>query len=156
MPSRAQTRTSAVRLPFHGRKSVAVSAQVARTPGSATCIARILHAQCNEWKAFEATLTGTYTSIQVTSSLGASSTCVGPAANQLCNALRTQTPVSVSCGGITWNVDACGPNVELATGLTCNCGSSFAVRPCINNLNWGGFDGNTCGPPSQTLTVTCQ
>jgi len=92
-------------------------------------------------------------------------TCNNPAlATQLCNALNTSTTLNgVSCNGRIWNVGDCSNqlnqpyeiNSRTASGdCTCETSGSYTVRPCINNLNWGGI-GVTCGAPAQTLEVIC-
>jgi len=45
-----------------------------------------------------------------------------------------------------------------ADNAACNCTSpGYNIRPCINtNGDWGGINTQTCGAPSQSLTVTCQ
>jgi hypothetical protein len=84
-------------------------------------------------------------------------TCTGMGANTLCQALKNGTTATVNCNNTTWSVGNC-TGIELtASGPFCNCTSTYAVRPCINNLNWGGIKGNsTCSQPSQTITVICQ
>jgi hypothetical protein len=85
-------------------------------------------------------------------------TCNTPAtAQQIADALRTKTPLTVTCNGDTWYVGTnCGPagNVELAINQgTCSCGSVYSLRPLINNDNWGGINGATCGAASQTISL---
>ena len=129
---------------------------------------------CRAWNTFRAGLTGSYASITIFGSRNPSGvTCTGTAANTLCQALRTGTDTSVSCGGRTWRVGSCGaentsgvnvPAIELnATGDMCSCptGTNAAiVRPCIDvyitNPNWGGLQTETCSGPTQTLGVRCQ
>jgi hypothetical protein len=126
---------------------------------------------CAAWNSFRAGLTGSYSTITIYGSGNPSGvTCTGGGANTLCQALRTGTAVSVSCGGRTWRVGNCGvesqnvPAIELnATGDMCSCptGTSTAiVRPCIDvnssNPNWGGLQTDTCNGPTQTLGVRCQ
>ncbi len=129
---------------------------------------------CRAWNTFRAGLTGSYSTITIFGSRNPSGvTCTGTAANTLCQALRTGTDTSVSCGGRTWRVGTCGaentsgvnvPAIELnATGDMCSCptGTNTAiVRPCIDvyitNPNWGGLQSDTCTGPTQTLGVRCQ
>jgi len=118
------------------------------------------NAQCGAWQTFEASLTGSYSSIQVSGSQDPTGfTCLGAAANQICQAIHTKAPVSVACAGRTWRVSTgCGTGeVELSLdGDVCACSSGYILRPCIGNLNWGGINGNTCGAVSQTMTVSCK
>ena len=61
---------------------------------------------------------------------------------------------SYSCNGETWQVGVCnGGEISVASGV-CSCSGSLAIRPCINNDNWGGAGGNTCSQSSQTLSIT--
>jgi len=115
--------------------------------------------QCTAWTAFQASLTGTYSSITISGTNDTTGrTCTGTGANTLCQALHNSGTVSnLSCGGYMWNVDSCG-GVELtADGMACYCTDpGYNVRPCIGNYNWGGVNTASCTPPSQTITVTCQ
>ncbi len=114
--------------------------------------------QCLDWNTFRGKLTGTFTGIKITGTndqVGIS--CTGSSANTICQALHNNTTVSVACNGHTWQTGPCGNGQELsADGTTCQCDNpGYIVRPCINNLNWGGVNTNTCGAPTQTMTVTC-
>ena len=119
-------------------------------------------AQCQAWHTFQASLTGSYSTVVLSGSndpVGV--TCTGNAANQICQALHNNTVVSVACGGKTWNVGNCavsGYESELsADGSTCSCDNpGYIARPCIGNDNWGGIKGATCQPPQQTITVQCK
>ena len=116
---------------------------------------------CPAWNTFRASLTGTYNTITVSGSRNVTGyTCTGATANAICQALRAGTAVTHSCGGRDWNIGQCGAGITLAVGINtpCTCGVFPAtVRPCINvgNSNWGGLDSETCGGPSQTLSVRC-
>lgn len=134
-------------------------------------------AQCTAWNAFRAGLGGSYSTVSVFGSQNPAGIACNDAAvaTQVCNALRSATSggngtatLSVQCNGRFWNVGYCGSAsttnaVELAvnsTGTMCQCGSAavtsaVSVRPCIGNLNWGGF-GSHCSAPTQTLSVSCQ
>jgi hypothetical protein len=120
--------------------------------------------QCTDFNAWRASLTGTYSYVWLRSSLdgpGGGAFCTGATANTICNALRTYVQgnpsQTFSCGGRTWSVGTCSPGVELATsGAVCNCAAGGVLRPCIQNLNWGGGVSTTsCNAPTQTLTVSC-
>ncbi len=118
-------------------------------------------AQCTAWNTFRTSLTGTYSTVTLSGSndlVGRS--CTGSGANTICQALRNGTALtSFVCGAYTWNVGTCGNGMELsaqAGNCTCISSASYTVRPCINNLNWGGVNTTNCGAASQTLTVTCK
>ncbi len=121
-------------------------------------------AACTSWNSFRANINPgrTYTSITLRGSTNLTGrTCTGAAANTLCQALRTahsSGAVSVSCGGNTWTVGQCySGQVEVnADGLFCNCGSSWAARPCHQDPNFGGVGAGSCGGPNQDIIVNCQ
>ncbi|MCA9619193.1 MAG: hypothetical protein KC731_09225, partial [Myxococcales bacterium] len=101
--------------------------------------------QCVDWQTFSAQLTGAFTAVTIRGSQDpVGVTCNVPSmATQLCNALNTKTVVSgLNCNGRVWNVGDCGPTVgyeinSRTTSGDCSCDTSYTVRPCINNLNWG-------------------
>ena len=110
------------------------------------------------WASFRASLTGSYTSFTLSSSLGQSVTVThGTEVQRLADGLRTATATSVTIDGDDWIVGlGCrageGTAVEFAQGAGCSCGSSVTLRPDINNSNWGGF-GTTCGAATQSLSL---
>jgi hypothetical protein len=122
--------------------------------------------QCQDWGTFAAQLTGSFSAVQIKGSLDpAGVTCNSQAqATQLCNALNTRTSLTnISCNGRIWNVGDCSNqtnqpfelNSRTASGFcTCETSGTYTVRPCINNLNWGGI-GDSCGAPAQTMEVIC-
>ena len=116
------------------------------------------------WRTFLTSLTGSYTTITISSSLGGSisitdATFVPQVATKL-----NSTPQTGGTSG-TWTVGAnkivvgsCGGDLELSMGpnaAICNCNQVgvYTVRPGIGNYNWGGQAGGTCNAPSQTLSV---
>ncbi|WP_437573808.1 PKD domain-containing protein [Sorangium sp. So ce887] len=118
--------------------------------------------QCGAWDAFRASLTGEYSFVTIRGSQDPGGvTCMGAAANLLCQALHDGTPTGpIECDGRTWVVGAgCGPTSEVveitADGAECACTSGYTARPCIGNENWGGVAGETCFAPSQTISVVC-
>ncbi|MBP6829583.1 MAG: hypothetical protein KA978_02310, partial [Deltaproteobacteria bacterium] len=117
---------------------------------------------CSRWDAFRASLdpARTYTSITMSGSNNTTGrTCTGAAANSICQALRTGSSFSVSCGGNTWTVGQCyAGRIELnADGLFCNCSSQWSMRPCHEDPNFGGVGGpSSCGQAYQTLQANCQ
>jgi len=118
-------------------------------------------AQYDNWLAFRAGLTGTYTSITISGTNdGTGRSCSVPAtATQIANALNTGTTLTTTCDGNTWRVGTCGTGIELNSGTSniCQCGSAatYTVRPTLSpgNRNWGGVNSATCNGPSQTMTV---
>ena len=87
--------------------------------------------------------------------------CTGSTANLVCQALRTGTPGTWSCGGRTWAVGECGISggswEVSAEGSICACPNpGYIARPCIGNQNWGGVATATCwDPPGQRIDVVC-
>ncbi len=137
--------------------------------GGGTCTAGVTYSesftsgqtpnsQCTNWKTFQASLTGSYSSITISGSNDmVGSTCTGAAADQLCKALHNNMTTSVSCNAKTWATGTCGGGLEVtSTGSICNCNSGYTSRPCIGNSNWGGVNTSTCGGPTQTIIVTCK
>jgi hypothetical protein len=119
---------------------------------------------CTAWNNFRLNINParTYTSITMRGTNSPTGrTCTGAAANTLCQALRTGNTsgtVSVSCGGVVWSVGQCySGQVELnADGTFCSCASSWAVRPCHLDPNFGGVNTGSCGAANQTMIVNCQ
>lgn len=116
-------------------------------------------AQCDAWNAFRANnvISTSFHSVSITGTFNTTGfTCDDPtAATQLCQALHSGATTIVACNGHTWSVDECG-GTELSVDGTCSCGAAAAIRPCIFNENWGGVSTATCGPPSQSITVSCE
>ena len=91
--------------------------------------------------------------------------CTTPAlATQICNALDTGSPLSVTCNARTWAVGVCGedinqnPGIEItANGSVCSCNTGYTVRPCCETCggSWGAVNGDSCSAPSQTMEVIC-
>jgi hypothetical protein len=116
----------------------------------------------NAWTTFRGQLTGTYTKFDFTSSNGQGYTGITDAVKvqQLADGLRNGTPISVVISGVTWLVGCCACRqggslpqaVEFSNVGSCNAGSTAALRPFINNNNWGGI-GSTVGAATQTLTL---
>lgn len=119
----------------------------------------------NAWTTFRGQLTGTYTKFDFYSSNGQRYTGITDATKvqQLANALRTGTTgtaLAVTISGVTWNVGCCACRaggssinaVEFANVALCSGSSTAALRPFINNSNWGGI-GSTVNAATQTLTL---
>lgn len=115
------------------------------------------------WNTFRAALTGTYTTFTMSSTNGSSITVTHPTNVQtLANALRNATNnTSVTINSVIWRVGTgCGTPkiggvaVEFSNVASCSPSSTVALRPMINNLNWGGIGtGSTLGQASQTITL---
>lgn len=119
----------------------------------------------NAWTTFRGQLTGTYTKFDFYSSNGQGYTGITDSVKvqQLANALKTgSTGVDffTSISGVTWRVGCCSCRaggslngaVEFANIGLCSGSSTAALRPFINNQNWGGI-GSTVGAATQTLTL---
>jgi hypothetical protein len=116
------------------------------------------------WNTFRSSLTGTsYTSFTWSSTNGNSITVTHPTNVQtLANALRNATNLtSVTIDSVVWRVGTgCGTPkiggvaVEFSNIASCSVSSTYALRPMINNSNWGGTNQSTVGAPSQTITLT--
>jgi hypothetical protein len=117
------------------------------------------------WTTFRGQLTGTYTKFDFTSSNGQGYTGITDSVRvqQLANALRTGTTgvsFSTTISGVSWNVGCCACRsggalngaVEFANNALCSQSSTAALRPWINNSNWGGI-GTTVNAATQTLTL---
>jgi hypothetical protein len=116
------------------------------------------------WRTFVTSLTGSYTTITISSSLGGSiSVTDATAVPQVATKLNSSSPSGVTTqtwavGGNNIVVGPCGGDVELSIGPSatiCNCNQTgvYTVRPGIGNYNWGGQASTTCQAASQTLTV---
>lgn len=76
------------------------------------------------------------------------------AVRQIADALSNGYDVSVACDGEVWSVGTgcsdynCGNTadyIELTLNTyTCNCGTSYTIRPGITSPNWGGINTETC------------
>ncbi len=117
------------------------------------------YGNCNKWEEFcsqllpeydytRLTMKGTYDPVGVT--------LTDPVKiKEIADALREGVFASVSDGGQTWSVyDAEGSGIELTgDGLYWDCNSRYAMRPCINHMDWGGIGTYSCEAPSQRMTV---
>lgn len=118
----------------------------------------------NAWTTFRSQLTGTYTTMTLSSSLGTTFTVTNALVQNIANALRTATTgtdTTVTIGANTWRVahgcvsGTVTPNsIYLTTGGLCSCTGTYTIRPMIKNSNWGGLAGSSCNQPTQTLTLT--
>ena len=114
------------------------------------------------WNTFRAALTGTYTTFTWSSTNGSSQTVTDPTKVQsLATGLRTASITSVTINSVAWLVGVgCGTPkiggvaVEFSNIGSCSASSTYALRPMINNANWGGTNQSTVGAPSQTITLT--
>jgi len=120
----------------------------------------------NAWTTFRSQLTGTYTTMTMSNSLGTSLTVSDANVQSIANALRTGTTgtnFSVIIGSRTWRVlhgcvqgTADTNSIYLTSSGGCDCGGTgtYTIRPMIKNLNWGGLNTSSCGQPTQTITLT--
>jgi hypothetical protein len=119
----------------------------------------------NAWTTFRSQLTGTYTKFDFFSSNGQGYTGITDSTKvqQLADSLRTGTGginFTTTISGVTWAVGCCACRsgtasndaVEFANIALCSAGSTAALRPFINNPNWGGI-GTTVNAATQTLTL---
>lgn len=114
------------------------------------------------WDTFRSQLTGTYTTFSFFSNLNAGVTVTHPTNVQtLANALRNATNnTSVTINSVVWRVGTGCTNlsgitaVEFSNIASCSGSSTYALRPRIGNLNWGGVNGSTVGAPTQTITLS--
>jgi hypothetical protein len=114
------------------------------------------------WNTFRTSLTGSYTQFVWSSTNGNSITVTDPTKVQtLANSLRTATITSQTIGANTWFIGTgCGTPkiggvaVEFSNIGSCNASSTYALRPMINNANWGGTNQSTVNAPSQIITLT--
>ncbi len=120
--------------------------------------------QCDPWLAFLAELDdAAYDRVTVSGTFDpVGRSCGDPTlATQICQALHDPNTIrtEVTCEGQRWTVGRCVDGMEINVGgIFCACTvTDYTVRPCVqaNNPNWGGVTTNTCGAPSQNLTVTC-
>ena len=112
------------------------------------------------WDTFRASLTGTYTTFRFFSNLNAGVTVTDAVKVQtLANSLRNATTTTQNIGGVNWLVGVgCTAQsgitaVEFSNVASCSAGSTYALRPRIGNLNWGGVNGTTVNAPTQTITL---
>ena len=111
--------------------------------------------ECATWNKFRASLVPEhYTCVQIHGSAGKGLTsCDSTAVTELATALRDGTARNVTVDGENWNVL---PSIGIYFSASASAGgcNARAVRPCINNLNWGGISGGSCSQTSQTLGVS--
>jgi hypothetical protein len=114
------------------------------------------------WNVFRTGLTGTYTQFTWSSTNGNSITVSDPTLVQvLANGLRLGISTGVTINSVVWRVGTgCGTPkiggtaIELSNVGSCTASSTYALRPQINNANWGGTNQSTVNAPSQTITLT--
>jgi hypothetical protein len=114
------------------------------------------------WNVFRTGLTATYTQFVWSSTNGNSITVSDPTQVQvLANGLRLGISTGVTINSVVWRVGTgCGTPkiggtaIEFSNVASCSASSTYALRPQINNANWGGTNQSTVGAPSQTITLT--
>lgn len=121
-------------------------------------------AKLAQWNAFQASIdtslqfdymriSGTFNDTGIT--------CTDPqVVKGFARALHTETTYNATlCDGNTWSVCffwGYGAEVWLNPPSTCfggNCPFGYIIRPGITNENWGGVNTQTCGPPSQRMSL---
>jgi len=118
-------------------------------------------AQCDRWNDFVVNrlIDGSYGRVTMLGTFDLTGvTCSNPvAATRICNALHDGAFDTVFCDGHNWSVGACaGMEVSIDFSVcACNFSPGHTVRPCTNS-NWGGVNTETCGAPSQNMTVVCE
>ena len=158
-------------------------------PAAATCWEQVMTQghisssgpECTSYNEWRASLTGTEWSITLTTN-GVTVACTDPTkAAAITTYIRDWTMPGhkgldqvMSCDGITWAFGQCGPldsvpslmiraggGTGICDGSDCVAGSSeIMMRPCIDNANWGGGNGPTCGDrnnliqPTQTFAIS--
>jgi len=119
-------------------------------------------AQCNDWKSFIASLGSGYTSMTLSGSLDTTGiTCTDPTVvNNMANALKTVTAYTGTCNGHTWsNCNRYNDELWIDPPSQCdsaNCPSpGYMLRACFGSANfWGCVNCDTCGAPTETVTLT--
>jgi hypothetical protein len=114
------------------------------------------------WNVFRTGLTGNYTQFVWSSTNGNSLTVSHPTLVQsLATGLRTGSATAVTINSVSWRVGTgCGTPkiggvaIEFSNIGSCSASSTYALRPQINNANWGGTNQSTVNAPSQTITLT--
>jgi hypothetical protein len=116
----------------------------------------------SDWNIFVSSLTGTYTAVKISSSLGPSITLTHATLVQtVANNLKNSTASNTTIGSSIVSIGNCGSGIEITIGpnnSTCQCASTgyYTLRPLIqaSNPNWGGADSGTCNAATQTLTLS--
>jgi len=116
--------------------------------------------QADDWGTFRSLLdTSTQTFLKVTfrgTFDQTGRTCSDrTAVRRIAQALRDNATANISCNGFTWMTGNCGASLDLTVGGgVCNCNNGWSIRPNANvGNNWGGVASNTCGSPTQRLTL---
>lgn len=114
---------------------------------------------CADFNAWRNAVADDHTSIRLGGTFDESGRfCNGLPATTLCNALRNGTSTTVQCDGHTWRVGTgCAGSMEVTVdGSSCECTyPGYALRPCVNLVDWGGVDTNTCAAPTQQIYIEC-
>jgi cysteine-rich repeat protein len=114
---------------------------------------------CSDFNLWRSALADDHTSITIAGTYDqVGRTCTGPAATQLCNALRNGTSLSVGCDGNAWRVgNDCAGAIEVTVdGTDCSCANQgVALRPCVGLVDWGGVGTSTCSGPTQAIYIEC-
>ena len=133
--------------------------------------------ECTSYNEWRASLTGCESSITLTTN-GVTVACTDlTEAAAITTYIRDWTGSGdngldqvLSCDGVSWAFGQCGSNpsleiraggdTEICDGACFVSSSEIVMRPCIDNENWGGANGPTCGDrnnliqPTQTFTIS--
>ncbi|MCC6599782.1 MAG: hypothetical protein IT223_03815 [Crocinitomicaceae bacterium] len=115
-------------------------------------------AQCSDWTAFRASLTpGSYCSVTLSGSQfpGGYVCTDATAVNQIASFLKNgPSGTIVSCNGMNWSNHDSIDWFYVYNNVGASCDKNACLRPCIGNLNWGGFNTQICGAPTQTISIS--
>lgn len=113
---------------------------------------------CNNWTNFRASLTpGVYCSVTLSGTQYPQGyTCSDPVAvNQIASFMKNgSSGTVVLCNGMKWSNDDVADWLYVYNNTGASCDKNASLRPCIANQNWGGFNTQICGAPTQTITLT--
>lgn len=128
--------------------------------------------QADDWNTYRSSLdTSTQTLLKVTikgtfDQTGRTCTdrfAVRKIAQALRNASASTGLFNINCNGTEWAIGWCGAGADLTVGGSstaspnfgmCYCNNGYSIRPNSNvGTNWGGVNSNTCGSPTQRLTL---
>jgi len=75
--------------------------------------------------------------------------------------LTSPSKTTFSCNSNSWSVGICGNGREITAAVgqstICSCNAAantVTIRPCINNVNWGGIGKKVCSSTKTTLRIT--
>ncbi|UJR07316.1 hypothetical protein I4U23_011603 [Adineta vaga] len=113
--------------------------------------------QCTNWRIFTTGLTCTsYSKMRIYGSNDPTGITItdASAVTALAVALRYNTTLIVRYNGINWRVGTDWSGYEITSTGAHTCSAGYTIRPCAGNVHWGGMNGATCNPTSQTLSIS--